>query len=172
MKKIIKIIAGITAFILIGILLFIANGLLGNPISKGLAQQSARKYIEKTYPDLDLEVQRVNYSFKTGTYFAYVRSQTSLDTHFDLDISLAGKILRDSYENHVLSGWNTWQRIDSEYRIMVDKVFMAPDFPYVSHINFGSIQTIEADREVGSLRPAYGISIEDLELDKKYDVRE
>ena len=51
---------------------------------------------------------------------------------------------------------------------MVDKVFMAPDFPYVSHINFGSIQTIEADREVGSLRPAYGISIEDLELDKKY----
>jgi hypothetical protein len=172
MKKIIKIIAGITAFILIGILLFIANGLLGNPISKGLAQQSARKYIEKTYPDLDLEVQRVNYSFKTGTYFAYVRSQTSLDTHFDLDISLAGKILRDSYENHVLSGWNTWQRIDSEYRIMVDKVFMAPDFPYISHINFGSIQTIEADREVGSLRPAYGISIEDLELDKKYDVRE
>ena len=118
----------------------------------------------------DLEVQRVNYSFKTGTYFAYVRSQTSLDTHFDLDISLAGKILRDSYENHVLSGWNTWQRIDSEYRIMVDKVFMAPDFPYVSPVNFGSIQTIESDREVDPLGRLW-ISIEDLELDKKYDVR-
>ena len=172
MRKTIKIIAGITAFILIGLLLFVANGLLGNPVSKGLAQQSAWKYIEKTYPDLDLQVEMVNYSFKTGSYFAYVKSQTSIDTHFDLDISLTGTILRDSYVNYVLSGWNTWERIDSEYRTMVDKVFTAPDFPYISHINFGSIKTMEADREVGSPRLVYGISIEDLELDKKYDIKE
>jgi hypothetical protein len=172
MKKTIKIIAGITALILIGILLFVANGLLGNPISKALAQQSAWKYIEKTYPNSDLKVERVNYSFKTGSYFAFVRSQTSIDTHFDLDISLTGKVLRDSYESYVLSGWNTWQRIDSEYRTMVDKVFKAPDFPYVSHIDFGSLKTIEADREIESISPIYGLVIEDLELDKKYDIKE
>src|SRR5690554_5034414 len=133
MKNTIKIIAGITAITLISILLFVANGLLGNPVSKALAEQSASKYIEKTYPNSDLKVERVNYSFKTGAYFAFVKSQTSIDTHFDVDISLAGKILRDSYENYVLSGWNTWQRIDLEYRTMVDRVFQAPDFPYVSH---------------------------------------
>jgi len=172
MKKIIKIIAGITAIILIGLLLFVANGLLGNPVSKALAKQSASKYIQQNYPNLDLKVERVNYSFKTGSYYALVKSQTSIDTHFHLDISLTGKILYDSYESDVLSGWNTWQRIDLEYRTMVDKVLNDPDFPYVSHIDFGSIEIKEADREVGPIRPVYGLVMEDLELDKTYDVKE
>ncbi len=172
MKKIIKIIAGVTAIILISLLLYVANGLLGNPVSKALAEQSASRYIEQNYPNMDLKVERVNYSFKTGTYFALVKSQTSIDTHFDINISLTGKILRDSYENYVLSGWNTWQRIDTEYRTMVDKVFRAPDFPYVSHIDFGSLKIKEADKEIGSIRPVYGLVMEDLELDKRYDIKE
>ena len=172
MKKIIKIIAGITAIILIGLLLFVANGLLGNPVSKALAKQSASKYIQKNYPNLDLTIERVNYNFKTGSYYALVKSQTSIDTHFDLDISMTGKILYDSYESHVLSGWNTWQRIDLEYRTMVDKVLNAPDFPYVSDIDFGSIKIKESDREIGPIRPVYGLVMEDLELDKTYDVKE
>ncbi len=172
MKKIIKIIAGITAIILIGILLFVANGMVGNPVSKTLAKQSASKYIQKNYPNLDLTIERVNYNFKTGSYYALVKSQTSIDTHFDLDISMTGKILYDSYESHVLSGWNTWQRIDSEYRTMVDKVLTSPDFPYDSHIDFGSIEIKEADREIGPIRPVYGLVLEDLELDKDYDVKE
>jgi hypothetical protein len=172
MKKIIKIIAGITAIILIGILLFVANGMVGNPVSKTLAKQSASKYIQKNYPNLDLKIEKVNYSFKTGSYYALVKSQTSIDTHFGLDISMTGKILYDSYESHVLSGWNTWQRIDSEYRTMVDKVLTSPDFPYDSHIDFGSIEIKEADREIGPIRPVYGLVLEDLELDKDYDVKE
>ncbi|NLN40892.1 MAG: hypothetical protein GX160_02685 [Clostridiales bacterium] len=172
MKKIIKIIAGITAIILIGILLFVANGMVGNPVSKTLAKQSASKYIQKNYPNLDLKIEKVNYSFKTGSYYALVKSQTSIDTHFGLDISMTGKILYDSYESHVLSGWNTWQRIDSEYRTMVDKVLTSPDFPYDSHIDFGSIEIKEADREIGPIRPGYGLVLEDLELDKDYDVKE
>lgn len=172
MKKIIKIIAGITAIILIGILLFVANSMVGNPVSKTLAKQSASKYIQKNYPNLDLKIEKVNYSFKTGSYYALVKSQTSIDTHFGLDISMTGKILYDSYESHVLSGWNTWQRIDSEYRTMVDKVLTSPDFPYDSHIDFGSIEIKEADREIGPIRPVYGLVLEDLELDKDYDVKE
>ena len=172
MKKTIKIIAGITAIILIGILLFVANGMVGNPVSKTLAKQSASKYIQKNYPNLDLKVERVNYSFKTGSYYALIKSQTSIDTHFNLDISMTGKILYDSYESHVISGWNTWQRIDLEYRTMVDKVLNAPDFPYDSHIDFGSIEIKETDIEIGPIRPAYGLVLEDLELDKKYDVKE
>ncbi|NLY61390.1 MAG: hypothetical protein GX054_07805 [Clostridiales bacterium] len=172
MKKTIKIMAGITAIILIGILLFVANGMVGNPVSKTLAKQSASKYIQKNYPNLDLKVERVNYSFKTGSYYALIKSQTSIDTHFNLDISMTGKILYDSYESHVISGWNTWQRIDLEYRTMVDKVLNAPDFPYDSHIDFGSIEIKETDIEIGPIRPAYGLVLEDLELDKKYDVKE
>ena len=43
MKKSVKILAGITAFILIGGILWFANGLLGNPISKALANNTAKK---------------------------------------------------------------------------------------------------------------------------------
>lgn len=172
MKKIIKIAAGVVAIALISALLLIANGLLGNPVSKALAERAALKHIEKTYPDLNLQLEKVNYSFKTGGYYALIKSPTSIDTHFSTDISLAGKILRDSYETDVLSGWNTYQRIDSEYRIMTDKIFEAPDYPYISHIDFGSLKMKEVDREVESSGPDYGISIEDLELDKKYDVKE
>jgi len=37
MKKLVKILAGITVFVLIGGILWFANSLLGNPISKALA---------------------------------------------------------------------------------------------------------------------------------------
>ncbi|MDI9475694.1 MAG: hypothetical protein WBI21_08500 [Natronincolaceae bacterium] len=172
MKKIIKIAAGIIAIALISTLLLIANGFLGNPVSKALAERAASKHIEKTYPDLNLQLEKVNYSFKTGGYYALIKSPTSIDIHFNVDISPAGKVLRDSYETDVLSGWNTYQRIDSEYRIMTDKIFEAPDYPYISHIDFGSLKMKEVDKEIGSPGPDYGISMEDLELDKKYDVKE
>ena len=143
-----------------------ANALLGNPVSKAIAQRNAEKYIEKTYPNMDLKIERVMYSFKIGDYIALVKSPTSIDTHFDIDISLTGKILRDSYEDYVLSGWNTWQRIDWEYRKMTDKVFDGPNFPYVSHISFGSLEIKDRDVDLGAIGPSYGLLLKDLELDK------
>ena len=171
MKKTVKIVAGVLAITLIGFLIFIANGFLGNPISKALAERAGLNHIEKTYPDSNLQVEKVNYNFKTGGYFALIKSPTSIDTHFSVDISLTGRVLRDSYETDVLSGWNTWQRIDSEYRNMTDKIFEAPDYPYISHIDFGSLKMKMADSEIGASGLDYGISMEDLELDRKYDIK-
>ncbi|HZK18779.1 MAG TPA: hypothetical protein VFD15_05635 [Clostridia bacterium] len=171
MKKTIKIVAGVVAIALIGTLLFLANGLLGNPVSMALAERAALKHIENNYPDLNLKIEKVNYGFKTGGYYALIKSQTSIDTHFNVDISPTGKVLRDSYETDVLSGWNTYQRIDSEYRIMTDKIFEASNYPYISHIDFGSLKMNEADKEVGAFSPDYGVILEDLELDKKYDIK-
>ena len=48
-KKTLKIIALITAFILIIGLSWFANALLGNPISKMLATNTAKKHLAETY---------------------------------------------------------------------------------------------------------------------------
>ena len=55
-KKILKIGALVLAIVLIvGVCLF-ANSLIGNPISKALAKNTAEKYLEENYPDTDFEL--------------------------------------------------------------------------------------------------------------------
>ena len=170
MKNLFRIMAGILAFILIGGILFIANGLVGNPVSKFIASKNAVKYIEETYPNMDLEVPKATYNFKSGGYSAYVKSPTSIDTHFVVEFSPTGQFKYDSYENSVPGKWNTLRRVDDEYRRMVGEVFEAEDFPYTSNIDYGSLITKGQSNQ--SFGPAYGLSQKDLELDKIYDIKE
>lgn len=171
MKKRTKIIAGITAFMLIGVLLFFANGLVGNPISKFLANRSAEEYIEEEYPEMELEVSKATFNFKTGGYSVGVKSPNSIDTHFSLSISPSGDIIYDSYEDYVLDKFNTWNRINEEYRDMVEKVFESEDFPYESDIDYGEMKLKEKN-SYESFGPEYGLSLEELEIDKIYDIKE
>ena len=175
MKKKTKIMAGIVAFILIGGILWFANGLVGNPISKMLANKSAEKYVKETYKDMDLEISKANYNFKNGRYYVYVKSPTSIDTHFSLDISPTGKIVDDYYENNVLGKFNTWNRINSEYRSIVEDVFDSNDFPYESDISFGEIidkRSTEPTTDNRPFVPNYGLDFNTLEIGKIYDIKE
>lgn len=102
MKKSAKILAGIAAFVLIGVILWFANGLLGNPISKALANNTAKKYVAENYSNMKLDISEVSYSFKDGEYYANIKSPTSKDTYFTISISPLGKIGYDSYEDNVV----------------------------------------------------------------------
>ena len=65
-KKVLKIAAFVFAIALIvGVCIF-ANALVGNPISKALAINTAEKYLEENYEDKDFEIERVTFSFKDG----------------------------------------------------------------------------------------------------------
>ena len=153
-----KIIAAILAFVLIGVILYFANGMVGNPLSKMLANRSAEKYVTEKYSDLDLEIQKAVYNFKDGRYYVEASSPTSIDTHFALQYSWAGKLEYDEYEDLVVSKWNTFQRIDDEYRKLVDsKIESQMDFNEREYM-FGGL-TEEDD-------------FSNLEIDKKYDVKE
>lgn len=169
MRKLRKIMAGALAFILIAGILFVANGLVGNPISKLMANKNVAKYIKETYPNMDLVVAKATYDFKSGRYGVYVESPKSIDTHFEVQLSSLGKVEYDSYEGDVVSNWNTWTRVGKEYRQMVEDVFESKDFPYESEIDFGDLKLKEADQSFG---PIYGLELEDLELDKIYDIKE
>ncbi len=129
MKKISKIIAEVVAIVLIiGLLLFV-NALTGNPVSKMLAENSAKKYVNENYSKLDLVVEKTNYNFKFGYYLVFFRSSKSYDTAFSVYTNSFGKIIRDDYENEVANNFTTWRRLDSELR-QIGKNLITENLPY------------------------------------------
>src|SRR5690625_869695 len=171
LKRSTKIILLVIAFIVVIGVLLRGNGIHGDPISKYIAKNTANKYLDEHYHDKDFEVEDVFYNFKDGYYHARIVSPTSIDSHFELSIS-GDQVVIDNYENSVLSGWNTWERIDNVYREMVDEVFSAPDFPLESGIDFGTIEIYEEYASDDPFAPEYGVTLSELELDKAYDIKQ
>lgn len=112
-------------FILIGLLtafiLFIANALLGNPITKFVASHAANRYLTEHYEDLDLVKESANFNFKDGSYNIRVYSMTSIDTAFTLYYE-SGEIIRDSYDDQVDGRVNTLNRLSTEYAEHVQSI--------------------------------------------------
>lgn len=171
-KKFRKILAGITAAVILLGLAWFANAFLGNPVSKALATRTARQYLSQTYGNTDFVLQDVSYSFKDGGYYAHVSSPTSIDSHFTVSLTMTGKLCYDSYEHDVLTGNNTAYRLDMAYRDLVDTVLESPSFPYTLHIAYGTLQ-FAGDWEIGN--PCSfpdAIPTAELELDRVYDLSE
>ena len=128
-KKILKLGALVLAILLIvGVVLF-ANGLVGNPISKALAQRSAQKYVAQIYGNTDYELGEVSYSFKDGYYYVSVSSPGSIDTHFALVFNSFGKLQHDYFDVYVTNGLNTVHRVETDYRKAAETVFNSRTFP-------------------------------------------
>ncbi len=149
---------------------YLFNAFFGNPISAYLAERSARAYLAKHYGQLDVEIMRFGYSFKTADYYAQVASPTSVDTHFSVYMRMNGEVRYDTYDS-VTSGWNTWRRLESEYRARTNALFDAPDFELRNDIAFGSLEIKEESAYEYQPVP-FGIELQTLELDGEYDVNE
>ncbi|MBR5517290.1 MAG: hypothetical protein IKU53_04885 [Firmicutes bacterium] len=173
-KKYLKIVALVVALCLIAGLLLFANALLGNPVSKMLATNTATKYVEETYQGTDYYIEDVSYSFKDGYYHAFVKSPTSIDTQFSLYINMFGNLSRDTYED-VDSGFVTAQRLDTEYRNLTDTVFASAAFPTGADITFGALE-IHPEEYLNNPEfydiPPYSLNQTELEKDKIYDIKE
>lgn len=171
-KKILKAIAFIAALsLIIGIGVF-ANALVGNPVSKYLAKNTAEKHIEENHPDKDFYVERVFYSFKDGFYHISVNSNSSPDSSFKLMTDILGRIKLNTYEDVIANKRNTADRIWKEYRQAVDNVLESGAFPYDAHISFGDIEFIDRESVGVPDLPSYAIVTDTLELDGYYDIGE
>lgn len=168
-RTMLRIGAALLAFAIIGGLLWFANGLVGNPVSRLLANRAAKRYVAATYPELNLELEKAHFNFKSGDYYVHVTSPTSVDTHFTLHITPLGEVRYDDYAHRVADRFNTLERINGEYRKAVETILDGEDFPYRSYISYGEIAPYYEHKEFG---PQYGIVQEDLVLDKAYDVME
>ena len=67
-KKPLKMIALILAFVLIAGIGWFANGLVGNPISKFLAENAAEKYMAEKYAGTDYYIETLAFNFKFSNY--------------------------------------------------------------------------------------------------------
>ena len=171
-KKILKTVAVIISIVLIVGVCVIANAFVGNPISKHIATNTAEKHLEEKYTDRDFEIEKVVYNFKDGYYHAFIKSPSSIDSHFTLLIDMWGILGIDNYEDSVLTGWNTANRLGNEYRDKVDAILDSQSFPYVEDIGYGDIEFIPTEYANDSSVPNYAIIIEDLKLDGKYNINE
>ena len=170
-KRILKIAAFVFAIALIAGVCVFANALVGNPISKAMATNTAEKHLEENFADKDFEIERVFYSFKDGYYHALVSSPSSIDTSFTLLINGFGKLKHDCYEDYVTNGWNTAHRIETDYRNAVDTVFESRAFPYNAYLGYGELIFASVNQDVPNL-PDYAIITEELTLDAYYNVSE
>jgi len=171
-KKILKIAALVVALALIvGVCIF-ANSLVGNPISKLLATNTAKQYIKENHPDMDYQLDGVTFNFKFVCYNAYFTSPSSPDSSFTLMLGMDGKIVQNYYEAHVIERGNTARRLEEEYRAAVGKVLDNPSFPYNSHIDYGELQFIQEEYRNAEGVPPYALITNELELDGIYDVNE
>ena len=171
-KRILKIAALVFAIALIvGVCIF-ANALVGNPISKAMATNTAEKHLEENFADKDFEIERVTFSFKDGYYHAFIYSPSSIDSDFTILVDMWGKLRYDTYEDRVLSGGNTADRISRDYRAVVDKVLDSQAFPYNEHIGYGDFDFYPRVHLEEYSVPEYALITDDLTLDAFYDVNE
>lgn len=135
-----------------------------------MAKRTIHTHMENNYKAEDFIIEDLFYNFKDGYYHAEIISPSSIDTHFTISAS-SKEISYDGYEDEVLSGWNTYLRIDEEYRALVEEVFSSPDFPLVSDIDFGSIPLLDENAYNDYTEPNYGVALDELEIDEEYDVK-
>lgn len=171
MTRLTKIILIFLGTVIAAGVLLVWNAFHGNPISKAIAKNTAKNYIAETYPNKDYKIENVIYNFKDGYYYAKVSSPTSIDTHFDLSIH-SNTVVDDAFEDQVLSGWNTYERINEQYRASVDEVFESESFQIDYDIGFAELIIIEKEYQDDFQPLDVGIELETLKLDKQYDINE
>ncbi len=167
--RVLRIAGLVAATVLISGVAVFANALVGNPVSRYLATQTAKQVVKETYAGTDYEIEEIMFSFKDTQYYAHIVSPSSRDTVFSLCIDLRGNLRHDNYEHLVLNGNNTAARLSREYRALVDTVLVSPDFPYASDIGFGDLM-FESREWLGESGYPASLVQEELEMDKEYDV--
>lgn len=168
-KRILKISAFCVALVLIGFICWFADSLVGNPISKLLANNAAKKHIALNYENTDYQITRVSYSFKDQLYYAHIKSPSSIDGDFTLYITKSGKIRHDDYGSRVLHHSNTANRLFFEYKTTVESVFESSLFPYKVEMAYGDL---EFQRELDGIQNPDALGLSDLVNDRIYNVKE
>lgn len=171
-RKILKAIAFIVAVALIAGIGAFANALVGNPISRHLAENAAERLVEEKHAGSDFYVEKIFYSFKDGFYHITLSSPSSPDSSFRILTDFFGRIKLNTYEDVIANKRNTADRIWREYRDAVDRVLESGTFPYDAYIAYGDIEFIDGESVGAYDLPYYAIVTDTLELDARYDIGE
>lgn len=164
-----KLLAIIGALALLCALAAFGNAVFGNPMAKELAETAAEAYLKGKLPDSDCYVDALSFDAKTGCYQAEVKSSGSVDTCFIIDIKPDGTVRCDSYEGDVLTGQNTADRLNREYRALVEPVLLRLNLNYRAYVSCDpGLTWVPYNGDPG--QPQYLLNGETLQLDGSYDL--
>ncbi len=176
-KRIPKVTALILAVgLMVGLAVF-ANAMIGNPVSRYLAEKTAEEYLSGKYGDTDFYVERFGYDFKSMCYHAEILSPTNVDVDFYLTIDMYGNLHSDSYNSLVKSGYNTGLRLARDYDDMVSAVFAQANgygggISYIyGNLERGERREIPVKVNPSAGIPHYALALEDLTAGNDYDVK-
>ena len=141
-NRILKVIAGLLALLIVSGLLFIVNSFVGNPISASIATSKINSYVQANYSDLELEVSKATYNFKTSAYQSFAVSKKSEDTRFS--ISWRKGHISDYYESEVVSRFSTYRRLSEEFDDVIERI-ISEEFPYEVDLVIGDFTKSEGD---------------------------
>ena len=160
------------AILILAGLLWVCDSFLGNPISYAAVKAHARNYLDEEYPDLDLELGPVEFDWYSGpSYWIEVTSPTSQDTYFSMKYNRLGRFVGDGYEEMVLSGTNTFSRIDRECSREMEKYLLALEKAgYQASFYLNSDWPSIYDGVIDyPFEPEYELVIARLNVDGQYD---
>lgn len=153
---------GMLGVLLVG--LWLSYEVLGSDKAKQRAITAAEAYVATTYPALTLDVSDTQYMFPYGSSYAVTfTSPTSVDTMFAVLVTKSGDVIHDEYED-VISGEQTYQRLNDAYFELTDRLFTSGRFPFAVTYGHGHIP-----REDDQTSPP-GVRLADLQLDETLDV--
>lgn len=159
-----KILLGLIGFVFLSIIAIIAIIFFHIINNNNSAEKAIEAYLETHYGDTDFEIVDAFNNFPVSGYLAKVESPSSPDSHFEIDYVYEGRI-EDTYEKDVLSGLNTFNRIEKAYEKLVAQLF--DNHPLdVDHESIRGRYYHTWDDNVDDMFIHPG----DLELDKKYDI--
>lgn len=95
----------------------------GSDAAEARAIRVATDYVQKTYPDMALEVGDVHYwTLYDHHYNVNIVSKTSIDTQFVIRVTRSGRIVEDTYETDVASHQTTYDRIAQTYQTEMNEM--------------------------------------------------
>ena len=154
-QMVLRVVSGLIGFVLILGIGSLANAFMGNPVSAYLAHNSAQQYVNEKYKDLNLEVGKASFNFKFDHYSVQVKSSSSQDTHFSIEVDSFGHVENDNYRGAVLSRANTYNRLNEVYEKYAEP-YIKENMPY------------EFDMVIAQLNEKNDSLVEKLEIDAVY----
>ncbi|TCI41595.1 hypothetical protein EVJ27_13580 [Exiguobacterium sp. SH3S2] len=128
-RRIIGTLIGI-GFIVYGTGMLLSHVMFGDPRDEQRALEAAEQYVASQYPEMDLSAVHAGLMiWGDDTYVITIASPSSEDTRFYVTVAADGTILSDEYDD-VLSGMVTFNRLNEEYRPLVETALISLPFDY------------------------------------------
>ncbi len=171
-KKILKMLAfSLAVCLLIAVVLF-ANLMLGNPVSKALAQKNVQEYLSLHHAGEGYEIESIVYNWYNTEYIVKCAVPGSLDLNFQMDADCMGNIKSTTYENDILLHGNIKQRLNHSYFELYDAEMNSLSFSFDLFLTHFSFAFVSDEDTADSGKPSFALYTEELQPDYNYDIRQ